>query len=273
MQNKLFPAQQQNGFISVQEAGRCIRDEIDFVCNLIEKIMDNGGRNIARIILSRTMRSYRATRHADLATIYEPVTALYYCSKYGKICKPIFSIIKWWESYSKNTVKRLIEFNSLRTQTYQICLSGNSRNINLTERLRGNPDFHSMPLKNEIAGILSSPPYIGLIGYHGQHAYAYDIFGFIRNDNFEIGNLFKGKGKVSCDGYIEGISAVLKNAKAYLVDNYNVFLVANDKFNMYPIIAQNAGIKIVNQYHSTVLDRTEKGKSAYSEIIFHMRNN
>ena len=218
------------------------------------------------------MRSCRATTHADLATIYEPVTTPYYCSKHGKICKPLFSIIKWWETYSKDTIKRLIEFNALRTQTYQICLSGDSRNINLIERLKGNPDFHTMFLENKIAGIFSSPPYVGLIDYHEQHAYAYDVFGFTRNDDFEIGPLFKGKGKAARDSYIEGISAVLKNAKEYLVDNYNVFLVANDKFNMYPIIAENAGMKIVNQYHRPVLNRTEKDKSAYSETIFHMKD-
>lgn len=249
-----------------------IRDEIDFVCNLIEKITDTEVKNIIRIILSRTMRSCRATTHADLATIYEPVTTPYYCSKHGKICKPLFSIIKWWETYSKDTIKRLIEFNALRTQTYQICLSGDSRNINLIERLKGNPDFHTMFLENKIAGIFSSPPYVGLINYHEQHAYAYDIFGFTRNDDFEIGPLFKGKGKAARDSYIEGISAVLKNAKKYLVDNYNVFLVANDKFNIYPIIAENAGMKIVNQYHRPVLNRTEKDKSAYSETIFHMKD-
>ena len=154
-----------------------IRDEIDFVFNLIEKIADTDVKNISRIILSRTMRSCRATTHADLATIYEPITAPYYCSKHGKICKPLFSIMKWWETYSKDTVKRLIEFNSLRTQTYQICLSGDSRNINLIEKLKDNQDLHTIIMKNKIAGIFSSPPYIGLIDYHEQHAYAYDVFG------------------------------------------------------------------------------------------------
>ena len=37
--------------------------------------------------------------------------------------------------------------------------------------------------KQKIAGIFSSPPYVGLIDYHEQHAYAYDLFGFARKDN------------------------------------------------------------------------------------------
>jgi hypothetical protein len=56
-----------------------------------------------------------------------------------------------------------------------------------------------------------------------------------------------------------------------LVDDYDVFLVANDKYSMYPTIAGNAGMKIVNQFKRPVLNRTEKDKGAYSEIIFHLK--
>jgi len=63
----------------------------------------------------------------------------------------------------------------------------------------------------------------------------------------------------------------LINSKKYLVDDYDIFLVANDKYNMYPTIARNAGMQIVNQYKRPVLNRTEKDKNAYSEIIFHLK--
>lgn len=53
---------------------------------------------------------------------------------------------------------------------------------------------------------------------------------------------------------------------------FNVFLVANDKFNLYPDIAELAGMKIVNQFKRPVLNRVEKDRSnAYAEIIFHMK--
>ena len=64
---------------------------------------------------------------------------------------------------------------------------------------------------------------------------------------------------------------VLNNSKQYLQDDYDIFLVANDKYNMYPTIAEKAGMKIVNQYKRPVLNRTEKNKSAYAEIIFHLK--
>jgi hypothetical protein len=126
--------------------------------------------------------------------------------------------------------------------------------------------------KQKIKGIFSSPPYVGLIDYHEQHAYAYDLFGFERKDELEIGPLFKGQKKEAQTSYIQGISEVLTNCKRFLTDDYDIFLVANDKFNIYPTIAENAGMKIVNQFIRPVLNRTEKDKTAYSETIFHLKN-
>jgi hypothetical protein len=47
--------------------------------------------------------------------------------------------------------------------------------------------------------------------------------------------------------------------------------VANDKYNLYPTIAEKANLKIVNKYKRPVLNRTERDKGAYSEIIFHLK--
>ena len=97
----------------------------------------------------------------------------------------------------------------------------------------------------------SSPPYVGLIDYHEQHANAYDLFGFKRKDEWRLDH-FSGQGKEAKQSYIEGIRQLLNNAKKFFVDDYDVFLVANDKYNMYPTIAENAGMQIVNQYKRPV---------------------
>lgn len=250
-----------------------IREEIEFVFSEIKKIKNINTKKIVSVILSRTIRSCRATTHADLATLVEPITATYYCSKHGKMCKPLFSIFKWWETYGKDTVKRLEQFDKLRTETFQTCLTGDSRTIDIFAELKKkNPAFAALAEKKKIKGIFSSPPYVGLIDYHEQHAYAYDLFGFERKDELEIGPLFKGQGKEAKQSYIQGISDVLNNAKKYLANDYDIFLVANDKYNMYPTIAENAGMKIVNQFKRPVLNRTEKDKGAYSEIIFHLKD-
>ncbi|HNC59840.1 MAG TPA: DNA methyltransferase, partial [Leptospiraceae bacterium] len=249
-----------------------IRNEIDFVHKEIKRIKNPDTKNIISIILSRTIRSCRATTHADLATLKEPVTTSYYCAKHGKVCKPLFSILKWWETYSKDTLKRLEQFKQLRSKTFQTCLTGDSRSIDIFKELEAvNEPFAKLARKKKINGIFSSPPYVGLIDYHEQHAYAYDLFGFKRKDNLEIGPMFKGQGREAKENYIKGISDVLNNCKQYLVKDFDVFLVANDKYGMYPTIAENAGMQIVNQYKRPVLNRTEKDKAAYAEIIFHLK--
>lgn len=249
-----------------------IREELEFIFNEIKKIENRDTKKIISIILSRTIRSCRATTHADLATLKEPVTTTYYCAKHGKVCKPLFSILKWWKTYSQDTVKRLMQFDKLHTQTHQTCLSGDSRTIDIFKELeKRNPTFAELARKQKIKGIFSSPPYVGLIDYHEQHAYAYDLFGFKRKDEWEIGPLYKGQGREAKASYMQGIADVLNNCKRFLVADYNIFLVANDKYNMYPAIAENAGMKIVNQYKRPVLNRTEKDKGAYAEIIFHLK--
>ena len=249
-----------------------VREEIDFVFSKIKEIQNTATKRIVTLILSRTIRSCRATTHADLATLIEPITATYYCAKHGKVCKPLFSILKWWETYTKDTIKRLQQFKELRTNTYQKCLQGDSRTIDIFEALEHkNPEFAAFARKQKIKGIFSSPPYVGLIDYHEQHAYAYDLFGFERNDDKEIGPLYKGQGQEAKRMYVAGIAEVLTNSKRFLADDYDVFLVANDKYGLYSEIAERAGMRIVNQYKRPVLNRTEKDKNAYAEIIFHLK--
>src|SRR5690554_4007920 len=94
-----------------------VREEIDFIFQLVKEIKDLKTKKIVSVILSRTIRSCRATTHSDLATLIEPVTSPYYCKKHGKICKPLFSVEKWWKSYARDTINRLTQFDKLRTNT------------------------------------------------------------------------------------------------------------------------------------------------------------
>lgn len=249
-----------------------IREEIDLAFSLINEIEDLGTRRILGLILSRTMRSCRATTHSDLATLKEPVLTPYYCHKHGKICKPLFTLTNWFCRYSEDAVNRLEEFHNIRTNSHQICLTGDSRSIDIFAEIeKENKEFYELLVKNKINGIFTSPPYVGLIDYHEQHAYAYELFGFNRRDDLEIGPLYKGQGLEARKEYVREISKVLINCKKYLVDDFDIFLVANDRYNLYPEIAKRSGLKIVNQFKRPVLNRTERDKRAYSEIIFHMK--
>ena len=70
---------------------------------------------------------------------------------------------------------------------------------------------------------------------------------------------------------MKGISDVLINCKKFMVKNYDVFMVANDKHNLYPEIAKKAGMEIVNKFKRPVLNRTERDRKPYSEIVFHLK--
>ena len=245
-----------------------IRDEILLIRDEIAK-SPRELQDILRIILSRVSRSCRATTHSDLATLNTPVTQSYYCAKHGRICKPLFSVCKWWKSYANDTLKRLAEFNRLKTQTHQLCINADSTNCDILGEVNNlDSKFADLIAQKKIAGIFSSPPYVGLIDYHEQHAYAYDIFGFSRKDEREIGSLKDGQSKIAQEKYAQKIALVLRNAKPFLAKNYKVFLVANDKFNLYPKIAELANMKIVKRYERPVLNRSEKDKNKYSESIF-----
>ena len=249
-----------------------VRKEIRFVNGVIDKVTNNDIKHLLQVILSRTMRSCRATTHSDLATLIEPVYTTYYCTKHKKICKPLFSILKWWKTYSKDTINRVREFDKLRTDSMQHCFADNSATIDIAQCIGvmgGNiADTYS---KNKIKGVFCSPPYVGLIDYHEQHAYAYELYEMERRDEHEIGSMQKGHTKSAQQKYVEDISAVLINCKKYLAEDYEVFIVANDKFGLYSKIAENAGMEIVEQFKRPVLNRTEKDKNAYSEIIFRMK--
>ncbi len=250
-----------------------VRKEIDFAFQRVRRIKDLKNKKILAVILSRTMRSCRATTHSDLATLKEPQVSTYYCWKHKKICKPIFSIKTWFDRYAIDTVNRLKIFEKLKTKSYYTVIPADSRTVDIFKEVgKRNEKLAGLLKKQKIKGIFTSPPYVGQIDYHEQHAYAYNLFGFKRQDELEIGPLYKGQGAEAQRSYIEGISKVLLNCKKLLVNDFDVFLVANDKYNLYPAIAEKAGMRIVNKFKRPVLNRTERDKSPYSEIIFNLKN-
>jgi len=249
-----------------------IRKEIDFAKGEIKSIEDKYVREILFLALSRTIRSCRATTHSDLATLLNPVYSPYYCAKHGKICRPLFTLVKWWNKYSTDTMERIYQYSVLRTETKQICITGDSRSIDIFKSVDFDNTFSEYTRNNRIDGIFTSPPYVGLIDYHEQHAYAYELLELKRRDDAEIGKMSKGQSRVARKEYVKNVSDVLTNCKKYLKNNYNVFIVANDKYNLYPEIAELSGMKIIQQFNRPVLNRTEKDKNKYSESIFHLRS-
>ena len=110
-----------------------------------------------------------------------------------------------------------------------------------------------------------------MINYHEQHAYAYELLDIERNDKDEIGKLSSGKSKNAKTEYVDLISKVFINCKSFLKKDGDIFIVANDDLNLYPIIFDKAGLELIQKFERPVLNRTERNKKLYTETIFHCK--
>lgn len=247
-----------------------IRNEIEFIKLEIGKIKNEPTKQILQIILSRTVRSSRATTHSDLATLKKPTFYPYYCKKHGKICRPVISLLSNFTRYYNDTIKRFEEFEKYRTNAFQQCVVGDSRDLDIFNEIF--QILKNNNIKNKkFDGIFTSPPYVGVIDYHEQHAYSYELFNFKRKDELEIGPLYHGQTKQAIENYKNSMVKVLDNCKKYLKEDFNIFIVANDKFNIYPEIVKLAKMQIVQKFERPVLNRTERNRSLYTETIFHIK--
>jgi len=221
-------------------------------------IKDYKNQDIFRVILSRAARSARLITHYDLARPKKPVRETYWCIKHNRYCQPIDEAFKFINRYSWDTIERLKEFDKLRTDAYIKILEGDARTIRLPENLK-------------IDGIFTSPPYVGVIDYHEQHRYAYELFDFPRQDELEIGPATKGQNGNAKRDYVQGITDVFKNVSQNLINGALVFIVANDKFNLYTNIGKQCRFELIDVFHRPVLMRTERDSNKYFESIFYFR--
>lgn len=233
-------------------SGRAIK-EIYFFRSLIPNYKY---QDVLKIILCRAARSARQIPHYDLARPKKPVKEKYWCIKHKQYCEPIDNAIKFINRYCWDTITRIREFDKIRTDKNIILLKGDSRIIKL-------------PVGKEIDGIFTSPPYLGLIDYHDQHRYAYDLFNFGEHSKAEIGSP-NGNGNNNKEKYKQDIIAVLNNMLQFMKKGSKIFIVVNDKRNFYPEIAEACNLKIVDVFHRPVLFRTERDNFKFSESIYYL---
>lgn len=229
-------------------------------------------KKLFMLILSRTLRSCRTTPHYELERLNTPVSGPYYCYKHMKVCRPVLSMLRMYRRYARDTIKRLKEFNELRTASCFSVLVGDAREIDIFSKVsKTNQSFSRLLTDNKIQGIFTSPPYLGQLNYHEQHQYAYEFFGLKSHENLEIGIADQGKGLQARKDYIEGVSDVLLNCCRFLADDSHIFVVANDTYNLYHDIAVRANLTIVQEFKRPVLNRTSRDRNAYGETVFYMK--
>lgn len=209
-----------------------------------------------KILLSRCARSARQVFHFELDHPKDSVKEPYYCFKHSRICTPCMDAQPFFVRYSKDIIKRIGQFQKIRGKASVDVIHGDSRVVDL-------PD--------NISGVFTSPPYLGLIDYHEQHSYAFDLLELKNRDEEEIGSKSLGKNGTARNQYIQGIADVLLNLSDKLADNADIFIVVNDDLGLYEQIARKAEMKIVRRIPRKVNRRTGIRGAAYSEEILHLK--
>ena len=70
-------------------------------------------------------------------------------------------------------------------------------------------DARELDLPGPFDAVVTSPPYPGLIDYHEQHRYAYELLGLDDLREREIGAAASGTSKAALAAYVDGIAGVL----------------------------------------------------------------
>jgi hypothetical protein len=113
--------------------------------------------------------------------------------------------------------------------------------------------------------IFTSPPYLGLIDYHEQHKYAYELLGLKNNEQKEIGRAKLGQSEQAKRDYIKGINDVILNTRDYMDKNALAVIVVNDKYNLYN--PELVGFKTIGRVDRHVNRRTGRRTGAFYESI------
>jgi hypothetical protein len=205
--------------------------------------------DVLRVILSRAARSARRAAHFDLEAPSEPQVGEYWCHKHRRTCRPVESANGFLRRYVLDTLARIETFDGLRSETAARVLHADARDVEYDETFDA---------------VITSPPYPGLIDYHEQHRYAYELLGLEQRRDLELG---AGSTKAALEEYRAGIAQALANAAASLAPGAPVLVVVNDRRDLYPEILERAGLHLEERLRRHVNRRTGRRAGEYFEDV------
>ncbi|GIV04360.1 MAG: restriction endonuclease subunit M [Fimbriimonadales bacterium] len=208
--------------------------------------------DLMKVVLSRSARSARLTTHFDLDFPKEPVAGPYYCHKHRRICEPTQEAFKFIVRYTKDTLRRVAEFQQIRTQANVRVVHADSRRCRIPE----------------IDGVFTSPPYVGLIDYHEQHSYAYHLLGLKDRRAAEIGAASAGSSAKARQKYMEDIAVVFDRFLRKMPKGGPLIVVAGDRHNLYPTIAEMLNVEVEGVIERHVNRRTGRRSTPFYESVF-----
>ena len=220
--------------------------------------LDAPAWDVAQVILSRSARSARLTTHFDLDFPRSPTLGPYFCHKHKRVCRPVDEAAKFLSRYTMDTVRRIRGVAQLRTaQLVEV----------------HNDDARALRLPQRADGVITSPPYPGLIDYHEQHRYAYELLGLVDRRNEEIGAASNGTSARAVAAYVADMTAVFANTADQLRADAPIVVVVNDSRGLYPQILAGAGLTLDDEFTRHVNRRTGRRAGEFFESILVCRVN
>jgi DNA methylase len=208
--------------------------------------------DVLRIVLARAARSARRTTHFDLDFPKAPQLEPYWCYKHKRECRPIDHAGHFVRRYTLDTLTRLKAFARVRGKREVEIFHGDAQEVSLTGRFDA---------------VVTSPPYPGLIDYHEQHRYAYELLGLDDRRERELGAAARGTSRAALTAYSEGIAAVLARCAGSLKPRAPLLIVVNDRRELYPEILERAGLRLDDCYRRHVNRRTGRRAGEYFEDV------
>ena len=209
--------------------------------------------DVMRVVLARAARSARLTTHFDLDFPRTPQLEPYWCHKHRRTCTPVDHASHFLGRYALDTLARIKAFARVR---------GRGR-----EALVRHGDSRELDWDGRFDAVITSPPYPGLIDYHEQHRYAYELLALDDRREHEIGAAASGTSKAALAAYTVGIAASLRRAAASLHPDAPVLIVVNDRRNLYPDILERAGLRLHGRLRRHVNRRTGRRAGEYFEDV------
>ena len=209
--------------------------------------------DVLRVILARAARSARRTTHFDLDFPRAPQVGPYWCYKHKRECHPVADALPFLRRYTLDTLTRIKAFAKVRAKgRTATIIHGDSREL----------DYGRL-----FDGVVTSPPYPGLIDYHEQHRTAYELLGLEDLRSLELGAAESGTSKAAIGAYSDGIVAVLTRAKASLRRGAPMLIVVNDRRDLYPEILERAGLRLESRLRRHVNRRTGRRAGEFFEDV------
>jgi hypothetical protein len=213
--------------------------------------------DVLRVILSRAARSARRTTHFDLDFPRAPQLEPYWCHKHRRVCRPVGRARHFLRRYAFDTLARVKAFARLRHPA------------RVAHVVHG--DARTAALGGLFDAVVTSPPYPGLIDYHEQHRYAYELLGLEDRSELELGAAAGGTNAAALAAYADGIVAVLCNTSSVLRPGAPVLIVVNDRRDLYPEILERAGLRLERRLRRHVNRRTGRRAGEFYEDVLLVR--